>query len=76
MSYFERKQKESFTYEQVSTSSEWVINHFLNRYPIVNVYVIQNGVERIFTPSEIQVVDMNTCKLIFPFAISGIAEIT
>lgn len=76
MSYIERKQKESFTYEQVSASSEWVINHLLNRRPIVNVYVIQNGIERIFIPSEVEVVDMNTCKLIFPTAISGIAEIT
>jgi hypothetical protein len=76
MSYIERKQRETFSHEQTTASDEWVINHFLNRRPIVNVYSVQNGIERIVNPSEVVIIDMDTCKLFFPSAISGIAEIT
>lgn len=76
MSYIERKQKVTYTHEQSTASTEWVINHLLNRRPIVNVYSVQNGVEKIVNPSEVEVIDMDTCKLFFPTAITGIAEIT
>lgn len=75
MSYLDRQQKEFHTHEQSSPSVEWVINHDLNRYPIVNVYSVVNGIEIVVNPTEVQVLNMNSCKLVFGTAISGIAEI-
>lgn len=76
MSYIERKLKVTHTHVQITAATEWVINHSLNRRPIVNVYSVQNGIEKIVNPSEVVVIDMDTCKLFFPTAITGTAEIT
>jgi hypothetical protein len=75
MSYLDRQQKQSHTHEQSTPAIEWVINHDLDRYPIVNVYSVVNGVEIMVNPTEVQVLNMNSCKLVFGTPISGFAEI-
>lgn len=75
MSYLDRQQKQFHTHEQVSPAIEWEINHDLYRLPIVNVYSVVNGVEIMVNPTEVQVLDMNSCKLVFGTAISGFAEV-
>ena len=75
MSFLERKIKEFHTHEQTTASAEWTIQHDLNRLPVVNVYSIVNGNEIVVNPLDVEVVDMNTCKLKFVNPISGIAEV-
>lgn len=75
MSYLERKQKEFHTHTQSSPSTEWTIQHDLNRLPIVNVYSTVNGTELIVNPLSVEVVDLNSCKLTFLNAITGVAEV-
>jgi hypothetical protein len=65
MSYLDRQQKQFHTHEQSTPAIEWVINHDLDRYPIVNVYSVVNGVEIMVNATEVQVLNMNSCKLVF-----------
>lgn len=76
MSYIERKLQQTYTHEQTTASNEWVISHFLYRRPVVNVYTVTDGIERITNPTEVIVIDLDTCKLMFASAITGIAEIS
>ena len=75
MSYMERKIKEFHTHIQSTDSNEWVITHNLGRRPIVNVFSVVDAVEVIVMPSQVEVVDLNVCKLVFNNPISGSAEI-
>lgn len=52
---------QKFIHTQTEGSTEWVIQHNLNRYPVLSVYV--SG--RVVVPLETIVINMNTVKLIF-----------
>lgn len=75
MSYLERKIKEFHTHEQTTASIEWIIQHDLNRLPVVNVYSVVNGTEIVVIPLDVEVVNLNSCKLKFVKPMSGVAEV-
>lgn len=58
---------------QSAESIEWVINHQMGRYPVINVYVTSDATTKIVFPSNVEVIDDMTCKLSFSIPRSGIA---
>ena len=64
-----------FQHVQTTPSTEWVIDHWLGRYPVVDVYVDNNGEKRLAIPLNVNVDSMNKCTVYFSQPQSGIATV-
>jgi len=72
---FESKPVINYTHEQQVASSSWGINHSLNTFPIVDVFVNQqSGLIKII-PEDVTYIDSMTCIVSFTQPTTGIAKV-
>lgn len=62
-------------HKQISSASTWVIQHNLNRKPIIDVMVTISGNNTKILPLDIQHTDDNTVTLLFSQAYIGTATL-
>jgi hypothetical protein len=67
------KQAAAFEFTQVTPSDTWVIAHNLDIYPIIDVYVDDNGEQQKIIPLTVEYTDANTCTVTFSNPESGLA---
>lgn len=75
MGYIERKIKTTYSHQQTTPATEWIITHNLGRLPIVDAFINIDGVVQLKLPKDVIVVSENQCKLVFLTAVSGTAEV-
>lgn len=62
----------TFVYNQKTSSSEWVVNHNLGKYPSVTIIgEFDTGKESVL--GDIEYIDKDTLKILFETPISGTA---
>lgn len=76
MSHMSRNISCVYTHEQSTPSSLWTINHNLGYYPIVDVFIMLDGIEVKMMPMNIQYTDSNTCDVLFSKDFSGRASVS
>lgn len=64
-----------FEHTQTTASTEWIINHWLGRYPVVDVYIDINGEKKLAIPLNVVVDSVNRCTVYFSQPQSGIATV-
>jgi len=65
----------NFTHHQTTADTTWTLVHNLGRYPVVDVFVLNNSeIERIL-PLAVTYVDANTCTVTFSTARTGYASV-
>lgn len=66
----------TYTQPDDAPATEWVIDHGLNTdRPVVNVWIKVDGVDTAFLPQEIRVMTVNSIKISFSHAMSGVAVV-
>ena len=65
----------NFTHTQSVASSAWTINHGLNCYPSVDVYVTIDDQLTKLIPKDVLILDKNTLQVIFSEAQKGLARL-
>lgn len=59
-------------HQQTEPSTTWVFNHNLNqKYPVITVYAVYDGEDKLILPVKTLVQDENTLTLIMPLALTG-----
>jgi hypothetical protein len=71
----ERRFATMYRHEQTTPATQWVINHYLKDYPIVDVYVSYNDDIQKIIPSAITYVNQDTCTVDFTVPFSGYASV-
>lgn len=61
---------------QNTASTEWVVNHQMGRFPIIDVYETSGSDTKIVFPSMVEVIDDMSCKIYFTIPRSGIAVLS
>ena len=65
-----------FQFEQAIPSSTWEIEHNLNRYPIVDVWFVNEGETVRLNPNQVTYVDPNNVTISFSIPQSGFAVLS
>lgn len=60
---------------QEAASTTWNIEHNLDTYPIVDVYVDNGGVVQKVVPKAVTYVDHNNCSVLFSRPTAGFATV-
>lgn len=63
------------TFEVTTPSTVWNIQHNMGVYPIVDVYVDNNGMQEKIIPTSVEYVSANECELTFSTARAGFVVI-
>ena len=64
-----------FQFVRSTPSTEWIIEHWLGRYPVVDVYIDMNGEKKLAIPLSITVDSVNKCTVHFSQPQSGLATV-
>lgn len=65
----------TFEFAQLTPSSTWVIQHNLNQYPIIDIFVQYEGEMQKVMPVSLQYTDANSCVVQFSTPLAGIATV-
>jgi hypothetical protein len=65
----------SYNHTQTDPANVWVIPHGLMGYPIVDAYIMNEGVLERIMPAAITYVDLNTCNVVFSTPRAGYATV-
>lgn len=76
MSHMSRNISCVHTHEQSIPSDSWVIQHNLGYYPIVDVFIMMDGVQVKMMPMNIQYTDVNMCTVSFSKEFTGVASVS
>lgn len=60
-----------YSHYQTEPSDTWLINHKRNLIPVVQVYVIKDGMEQRILPKEVIIVDLDNVRIEFTTPITG-----
>jgi len=64
-----------YRHVQESASNAWTIVHGMATYPIVDVYILANGVVQKILPLSVVYVDQNTVRINFSTPQTGFATV-
>lgn len=60
-----------YSHYQTEPSDVWLINHKRSLIPVVQVYVIKDGMEQRILPKEVIIVDLDNVRIEFTTPITG-----
>ena len=66
----------AYSHEQVSPSSEWTVQHDLNKKVVVDVLVNYKGQLTKILPSEIVFIDNYSLRIVFSKPMTGYVRVT
>lgn len=64
-----------YEHTQTVASATWTINHYLHDYPIIDVYVMDDGALQKVIPDAVTYVDENSCTVSFTEPHAGYATV-
>jgi hypothetical protein len=66
----------SYQHLQEDAAMVWNVNHNLNTYPIIDVFILYNGEIRRVMPKSIEYIDELNCAVTFTEPRSGFARVS
>lgn len=71
----ERLIAQRYKHTQDTADTTWVVQHNLNRYPLVDVFTLHEGQLKKIIPLEVIYVNANLCHITFSTARDGFATV-